>query len=79
MKGKARELKTWGWYFLVALVTEVGVSFWTWGHSPTHALRDLYEGNFLAYESERFIPWLIIFALLGIVRFLIKRKSATQI
>jgi hypothetical protein len=79
MVARTRELKTFGWYFLVALVTELGVSYWTWGHSPTHALRDLYEGDFLAYEAERLIPWLIIFVPLGVARALIKRKSAAEI
>ena len=77
MKGKARELKTLGWYFLIALVAELGASFWIWGHSPTHSIRDSYEGVFWAYEIDRLIAWLICFALLAFVR-LIRVKPATQ-
>ena len=76
IRAKTREMRTWGWYFLIALVAEVFASWWAWGRAPTDSLRVLYEGDFLAYEVERLIPWLIVFALLGIIRLLIKRKSA---
>jgi hypothetical protein len=78
MIGKMRELKTLGWYFLIALVAEVAASWWTWERAPSDSLRTLYQGSFGAYEAERLIPWLVGFTLLGIVR-LITIKPATQI
>jgi len=75
MTGKMREWKTFGWYFLIALVAEV-ISFrWTWESAPTDSLRVIYEGSFWAYEAEGIIPWLICFTLLGLLRIIRVRKD----
>jgi hypothetical protein len=50
--------------FIVALLTELGTSFWQWGRYPTDSVRSWYEGSFWLYEAERLIPWAIIFVIL---------------
>jgi hypothetical protein len=48
--------------FVVALVAEVGTSFWVWGRYPTDSVRTWYGESFRLYEAERLTPWAIIFA-----------------
>lgn len=75
MTGKMQELKTFGCYFLIALIAEVFSSRWTWESAPTDSLRVIYGGSFWAYESECIIPWLICFTILGIVRVIRAKKD----
>ena len=57
-------------FFILALLAELGSSWWTWVRSPTDSLRALYLGSFLDYEIERLVPWsviLIAITLIGLV------------
>jgi hypothetical protein len=58
--------------FLLALVAEVATSWWQWVRAPTDTLRVRYGGSFLAFEIERFIPWLIIL-MIAIAAYLVLR------
>lgn len=44
----------------LALLAELGASWWTWVRSPTDSLRALYLGSFLDYELERLVPWSVV-------------------
>lgn len=77
MRGRTRELKTLGWYFLIALTAEAAASYWTWNRAPTHSIRDCYAGGFWAYGTDRLVVWLVCFTFLAAVR-LIKARPATE-
>jgi hypothetical protein len=78
------ELRTWGQYFLIALVAELS-AFTFFFHVPDDTsyqlsgfLRYLWE----TYEQPRIIPWLVVFLFISDLRFLIvyfTRRSETQI
>jgi hypothetical protein len=59
--------------FVIALVAEIGASWWLWISAPTDGLRVYWNGNFGAYAAERLVPWLIILILAWGVYFLLKR------
>ena len=59
---------------VIALVAEVGTSWWRWVRAPTDSLRVWYQGSFLAYEGERLVPWIIILAVASAAYFLLKRR-----
>jgi len=49
---------------LIAFVAEVAIVTWRWGHSPTHGIRDWYEGSFQSYIVDNVGAWLIVFTVL---------------
>ena len=51
--------------FVVSLSVEVFTSLWKWLRAPTDGLRVNYNGNFLAYEAERLVPWVACFLLVA--------------
>jgi len=57
----------------LALCSEVCTSLWIWLRSPTDSLRVWYQGSFVAYESERLLPWFIVFAILWGALSLVRR------
>jgi hypothetical protein len=59
--------------FLLALVAEIGTSWWRWARAPTDGLRVYWEGNFWAYAAERLVPWLIILIVAWMLYLLVKR------
>lgn len=61
---------------VIALVAEVGTSWWRWVRAPTDTLRVWYEGSFVSYEIERLIPWVIILTILSGIWLLIRSRSA---
>lgn len=55
--------------YLIALLAEVGTSWWLWRRAHnTDALRPLYGQSFINYELERLIPWLGLIVIFSIVR-----------
>jgi hypothetical protein len=56
---------------LIAFVAQVLTVTWRWGHSPTHRLRDWYEGSFQNYFIDFVGPWLIVFGMLTAIWLLI--------
>lgn len=62
---------------VIALVAEVGTSWWRWVRAPTDTLRVWYEGSFVTYEIERLIPWVIILSILNGILLLIRRSRST--
>jgi len=52
---------------IVALVSELVSSVWTWIRAPSDTLHVGYDGSFLAYEIERLIPWSLAFVALLLV------------
>jgi hypothetical protein len=62
----------------IALVAEIGTSWWRWVRAPTDTLRAWYGGSFLAYEMERLIPWLVMVAMLLILWLLIEKRSVSK-
>jgi len=63
---------------VIALIADIGTSWWRWVRAPTDSLRVWYEGSFWAYQSERLIPWAIILAMSMIVWFLIEKRIAPK-
>jgi hypothetical protein len=63
---------------VIALIAEVGTSWWRWVRAPTDSLRVWYEGSFWAYQMGRLIPWAIILAMSMIVWFLIEKRIAPK-
>lgn len=61
---------------VIALVAEVGTSWWRWVRAPTDTLRVWYEGSFVSYEIERLIPWVIILTIVNGIWLLIRSRSA---
>ena len=62
--------------FIVALLSEVTSSGWTWIRAPSDTLHVGYEGSFVAYEIERLVPWSIAFiALLLLCTMLNPKRS----
>jgi hypothetical protein len=62
---------------LIALIAEVATVTWRWGHSPTHGIRDWYEGSFKAYFIDSITPWLVAFSVL-IALWLLITKIVTR-
>lgn len=73
-----RTLKNWPWVCLIAFIAEVLVITWRWGHSPTHRLRDWYEGSFQVYFLDWITPWLITFSVLTVIWLLVIRIRKKQ-
>ncbi len=57
---------------LIAFIAEVLTIIWQWGHSPTHGVRDWYEGSFRAYFVDSISPWIAAFVSLGLLWVLIR-------
>ena len=51
--------------FAITLIAEIAASSWQWLYAPTDSLRALYGGSFVAYERQRFVAWLIAFAIVA--------------
>jgi hypothetical protein len=68
----------WIGFFIVALLSELGTSWWVWGRAPTDSLRVLYGLSFLAYMKERLIPWLIIFAVFALLANFIGKRVISK-
>jgi hypothetical protein len=62
----------------IALVAEIGTSWWRWVRAPTDTLRAWYGGSFLAYQTERLIPWVAIAATLTILWVLTMKRSVSK-
>jgi len=60
---------------IIALLSEITSSGWTWIRAPSDTLRVGYEGSFVAYETERLIPWLITLGVSLLVCLLVDRKA----
>jgi hypothetical protein len=63
---------------IVALVSEVASSIWTWIRAPSDTLQVGYEGSFLAYEFERLIPWAIAFIAMVLVFTMVDAKRSLR-
>jgi hypothetical protein len=63
---------------IVALVSEVASSIWTWIRASSDTLQVGYEGSFLAYEFERLIPWAIAFIAMVLVFTMVDAKRSLR-
>jgi hypothetical protein len=54
--------------YLIALLAEIGTSWWHWERASTDGLRLLYGGSFVNYEMQRLIPWLCLIVIFSVVR-----------
>jgi hypothetical protein len=63
---------------IVALVSEVASSIWTWIRAPSDTFQVGYEGSFLAYEFERLIPWAIAFIAMVLVFTMVDAKRSLR-
>ena len=54
--------------YLIALLAEIGASWWHWQRASADGLRLLYGESFSNYELQRLIPWLCLIVILSIIR-----------
>ena len=70
------ELKTWAQYFSIALIAELGAAFgWL---AEQYGESDSVFNVFIMlfdHERQRLLPWCLIFVILSIARFLIRRYA----
>jgi hypothetical protein len=64
--------------YLLAVITEVIIATWRWGHSPTHRLRDWYEGSFQSYFIDNVGPWVIVFTVLTAMWLLVAKRRKRE-
>ena len=60
--------------FVIALLAELGTSWWRWARAPTDSLRVWYQGSFLVYEAERLVPWIIVLTVVTAAYLVLKKR-----
>ena len=54
--------------YLIALLAELGASWWHWRRASSDGLQLLYHHSFVNYELERLIPWLCLIVIFSMAR-----------
>ena len=60
---------------ITAFLAEIITSWWVWTSQAMDGAVERHYGSFSTYEAERVVPWLVIFAILFGLMFLVNKLA----